>query len=102
MSTVSTNPVQNKVVTNKFDQLDQEIDAHVKDYNNPHEVSAEQIGAATAKDLDAVKKNINSLVNDPYKILRDLAIVSTGGIEITDLLIESGKLKIMVSAPPTI
>lgn len=39
----------------------------------------------TKTELDAVKKNVNTFINDPYKILRDLAIISTGGVEITDL-----------------
>lgn len=49
LSSTSTNPVQNKVVHAKVEELQAGIDTHVNKTDNPHSVTVEQIGAAPAE-----------------------------------------------------
>lgn len=49
LSATSTNPVQNKVIHAKVEELQAGIDTHVNKTDNPHDVTVEQIGAAPAE-----------------------------------------------------
>ena len=57
LSSISTNPIQNKVVKAKFDEVDQKINAnettislHKNDQNNPHNVTKSQLNLGNVED----------------------------------------------------
>ena len=57
LSSISTNPIQNKVVKEKFDEVDQKINAnettissHKNDQNNPHNVTKSQLNLGNVED----------------------------------------------------
>lgn len=44
LSSTSENAIQNKIVTEKFDEVESTIQSHKTDQNNPHSVTKEQVG----------------------------------------------------------
>lgn len=50
----STNAIQNKVVTAALNDLQGDIDDHIADKGNPHEVTADQVGAYTTGEIDTM------------------------------------------------
>lgn len=70
----STNAIQNKVVTKALGDIEDSLDAHVEDKENPHEVTAEQVGAYTKEEITTILESFD-LTDDALgreQELRDL------------------------------
>lgn len=84
LSDTSENPVQNKIITSSINNIITNIDDHISNISNPHEVTKEQIGLNNIDNTSDLNKPISILTQNALDLKANISSIPQNTSELTN------------------